>query len=332
MGGRDITVYLQDYDQLTLVSLPGEGLVVGEPVPIEDSDVGRAFLSDDMVEQTVPDGARLLVAMLDGTDRVGVLSFTKDTADEDDRRLARRFAGLLADVLVTKSMYTDRFFQARRRKPMSLAAEMQYALLPPLTMTTSQVALAGVLEPAYGVAGDSFDYALNDDNLHVAVFDAMGHGLDAAVMTTVAVAAYRHARRADVGLSDLYAGLDTAIAGQFDAEHFVTVLMARLDVTDGRFRWVNAGHPPPLLCRAGVPVRVLDSPSSLPAGFGGAHVRINEDQLQPGTGCCSTPTASSRNASTAGTSTAPTALSSSSPRRRPPVARSSRPCAGSRKP
>jgi len=283
MGGRDITVYLQDYKQLTLVPLPGEGLVVGEPVPIEQSEIGRAFLSDGIVEQTDSGGgARLLVAMLDGTDRVGVLAFTKDTADEDDRRLARRFAGLLADVLVTKGMYTDRFFQARRQQPMSLAAEMQYSLLPPLMMTTSQIAIAGILEPAYAVAGDSFDYALNDDVLQLAIIDAMGHGTNAAVMATVAIAAYRHARRADVSLSDLYASLDGAIADQFDAEHFVTVLMARLDVTDGQLRWVNAGHPPPLLWRSGRPVRALTALSSLPAGFGGADVLVNEEQLQPG--------------------------------------------------
>jgi len=59
-------------------------------------------------------------------------------------------------------MYTDRFFQARRTQPMSLSAEMQWQLLPPLMMTTPQVAIAGALEPAYNVAGDSFDYTLNE--------------------------------------------------------------------------------------------------------------------------------------------------------------------------
>jgi hypothetical protein len=47
----------------------------------------------------------------------------------------------------------------------------------------------------YDVAGDSFDYALNGDAPHVAMVDAMGHGLDAAAMATVVIGAYRHARR-----------------------------------------------------------------------------------------------------------------------------------------
>jgi serine phosphatase RsbU (regulator of sigma subunit) len=149
-------------------------------------------------------------------------------------------------------------------------------------MTNPQVALAGILEPAYDVAGDSFDYALNDDALHVAIIDAMGHGLDAAVMATVALAAYRHARRDNVELPDLYSAMDRAIAGQFDEEHFVTVQMAHLDVGSGRLQWVDAGHPHPLLLRRGRVVRALDSPTTLPIGFGGDDPQVSEVMLEKG--------------------------------------------------
>lgn len=283
IGGRDVAVFLQDYDQLTLVPLPGRSLVTEPPVPIDGgSPAGRAFLSDDIVEETVGAAVRVFVPLLDGTDRVGVVAFTTESWDEHDQRLARRLAGLVADVIVTKGMYTDRFFQARRRRPMSLSAEMQWALLPPLIMTNPQVAVAGILEPAYEVAGDSFDYALNDNILHLAIIDAMGHGLDAAVMASVAIAAYRHARRADVDLHDLYAAMDDAIAGQFGEHQFVTVQMAGLDVATGRIRWVNAGHPHPLLLRDGRVVRPLHSPTTLPLGIGGHEPKVSEETLEPG--------------------------------------------------
>ena len=105
--------------------------------------------------------------------------------DDNDRRLAQRLAGLTADLIVTKSLYTDTFARARTAAPMSLSAHMQWQTLPPLVMTTPDVALAGILEPSYDVGGDSFDYALNDHVLHLAVFDAMGHGLEAATMATI---------------------------------------------------------------------------------------------------------------------------------------------------
>lgn len=282
IGGRDVTVLLQDYDQMSLTPLPGRGLVVDASQPIDDSLAGVAFQTDQIVEQPWGDVVRLYVPLLDGTDRVGVLVFTVDHLDEHDRRLTRRLAGLVADMLVSKSMYTDRFFQARRRQPMSLSAEMQWQLLPPLMMTTPQVAVAGALEPAYDVAGDSFDYALNDDVLHLCIIDAMGHGLDAALMATLAIGAYRHARRTDVDLVDLYAAMDAAIADQFDSDRFATAQMARLDVITGRLRWVNAGHPPPLLIRDRRIVGELDCPPTLPLGFGGATPAVTERELLRG--------------------------------------------------
>jgi serine phosphatase RsbU (regulator of sigma subunit) len=282
IGGRDVTVLLQDYDQVTLVALPGEGLVVGPDEPIDDSLAGLAFQTDEIVEQPLGDAVRLHVPLLDGSDRVGVLVFTSDDVDEHHRRLVRRLAGLVADMLVTKSLYTDQFFRARRRKPMTLSAEMQWELLPPLMMTTPQVAVAGALEPAYDVAGDSFDYALNGDVLHLCMIDAMGHGLGAAVMATVAIGAYRHARRVDVELADLYAAVDSAVADQFGPERFATAQMATLDLTSGRLRWVNAGHPSPLLLRGGHVVDELDSPTTLPLGYGGDTPVVTERTLRRG--------------------------------------------------
>ncbi len=282
IGGRDVTVLLQDYDQMTLVPLAGDGLAIGPAEPIDGTHAGAAFQTDQIVEQPWGAQIRLHVPLLDGTDRVGVLVFTLDEINEDDRRLVRRLAGLVADMLVTKSMYTDRFFQARRRRPMSLSAEMQWQLLPPLMMTTPQVAVAGALEPAYDVAGDSFDYALNGDVLHLCMIDAMGHGLGAALMATLAIGAYRHARRVGVELADLYAAMDAAVAEQFDPDRFATAQMARLDVGTGRLQWVNAGHPPPLLLRGGHVLRELYSPTTLPVGFGGATPIVTQAMLQRG--------------------------------------------------
>ncbi|AJT65997.1 PP2C family protein-serine/threonine phosphatase [Streptomyces chattanoogensis] len=282
VGGRDISILLQDYAQLLLVPLPGRHLAVGEPEPIDDSHAGTAFLNATPVEVPQADGVRMYLPLLDGSDQAGVLALTLETVDDDDRRLLRRLAGLVADMLVTKHSYTDQFFLTRRRAPMSVAAEIQWSLLPPLAMSVPQVAVAGILEPAYNVAGDSFDYALNDDILHVAVVDAMGHGLNAATMATVAIGAYRHSRRAGIDLSEIYAFMDQAIAEQFGPEHFVTAQMMRLNIATGHLQWVNAGHPAPLLIRNHQVLRQLESPTTLPVGFGGEEPQVSEQRLQRG--------------------------------------------------
>ncbi|MDH2430821.1 PP2C family protein-serine/threonine phosphatase [Sphaerisporangium sp. TRM90804] len=280
MGGRDVSILLQDYAQSLLVPMPGRGLGVTEPQPIDDSPAGSAFLRVTDVQVPRPDGVRVYMPLLDGSDQLGVLACTFDAVDDDDRRLLRRLSIVVAGLLATKQMYTDQFFQVRRREPMSVAAEMQWSLLPPLVMRLPQVELAGNLEPAYEIAGDSFDYALNDSVLHAAVFDAMGHDLHAATMATVAVGAYRHARRAEIRLAEKYAFMDRAIAGQFGPDHFVTAQMMHLNISTGRLEMVNAGHPAPLLIRGHEVARQLEGPTTLPVGFGGHQPRIGEVRLR----------------------------------------------------
>lgn len=141
-GGRDPVLLLQDYGQTVLAPLPGRGSVAGEPVPIDGTPAGAAFLGGVPVEEPTADGVRLYLPLLDGGDEVGVLALTLDAVDEDDRPLLRRFAAMVTDLLVTKSGYTDRIFQARRVEAMSVAAEIQWSLLPPLSMAVPRVAVA----------------------------------------------------------------------------------------------------------------------------------------------------------------------------------------------
>lgn len=282
VGGRDVSIWLQDYDQRTLQPLTGRGLV-GEPAPIDGSWPGRAFTSDSRIEQELADGwVRLYLPMLDGSSRIGVLAFTLSAVDDNDRRLAQRLAGLTADLLVTKADYTSTFDRVRTAAPMSLSAHLQWQTLPPLIMTTPDVALAGILEPAYEVGGDSFDYALDEHVLHLAVFDAMGHGLEAATMATIVVATYRHGRRSGASLPDLYVHMDDVLAATYPGR-FTTAQVGQLDTETGVLSWVNAGHPTPLLVRPTGEVSQLRGPISRPLGLGDdIPPTVQTAQLTPG--------------------------------------------------
>lgn len=69
-GLADLTVYLQDYDQLALLPLP-HGSKEPDPEPVEGTLPGHAFSSNSPVETPVETGTRLWLPMLNGTDRVG---------------------------------------------------------------------------------------------------------------------------------------------------------------------------------------------------------------------------------------------------------------------
>ena len=112
-------------------------------------------------------------------------------------------AHALAYVVIANRRFTDLFAWGQRSVPLSLAAEIQHRLLPgSYTCEAGQFTLAAWLEPAGNVGGDTFDFALERDTLHLSMTDAMGHEVDAAVLATVLVGALRNARRAGVGLAE----------------------------------------------------------------------------------------------------------------------------------
>lgn len=264
-GAADCALFLQDYAQEVLLPLePGDE----HPLPIDASVAGEAFIADEDREEPQGDRVRLWVPMLDGTDRMGVLRATVDPSDAAARWFCRRLAALAALFLVSKGENSDHFFLARRRRPMSLPAEMQWHLLPALTVATPRVAIAGVLEPAYAVGGDAFDYAINGDVAHVAIVDSMGHGLDASEMAAVAIGSYRHSRRQRYGLVDTHRALDGVLSRQFGDDRFATAQLAELHLPTGELRLLNAGHPAPLHVGPDGSSRAVPCSPALPVGLG----------------------------------------------------------------
>jgi len=168
---------------------------------------------------------------------------------------------------------------------MSLAGEITWNLMPPLTFGTERVVISCVLAPAYDVGGDCFDYAVDDTTARLAIFDAMGHGLSAGLLATVAIAAYRHARRTGRGLLETVIAVDAAVADTFAGEQFVTAVLAEIDLGTGRMVWHSAGHPAPLLLRGSRAVKTLNSQPGLPLGLGaawGGTPRVEVQTLEPG--------------------------------------------------
>jgi serine phosphatase RsbU (regulator of sigma subunit) len=284
-GLADAVIYLSDYGQTRLLPLPYPGMPPRVPLGIEGTLAGRAYRTG--LVQTA-DGApgtrRVWLPLSEGSERLGVLELAAPTDQVPAEIQLEHFADVVAALLVTRWAYGDVFELVRRVRPMRLPAEIQWRLLPPTAVCTDRVSLAGVLEPWDEVGGDAFDYALNDGRLQVALFDAMGHGLGAALLATVAVGAYRNSRRARLDLAPTYAAIDRAIATQFGGEHFVTGLLLDLDVATGALSWVSAGHLPPLLVRHDRPVRLPAARPATPLGlrFTPGAPPVHAMQLEPG--------------------------------------------------
>jgi serine phosphatase RsbU (regulator of sigma subunit) len=244
---------------------------------------GSAFTAEAEREEPAGGRVRVWLPVLDGTDRLGVLGATVEAGDEGARWLCRRLAPLAGLFLMSKGENSDHHFWVRRRRDMSLPAEMQWQLLPALTVTTPEVAVAGALEPAYDVGGDAFDYAINGGVAHLAIIDAMGHGLAASQMAAVAIGSYRHSRRAHADLVDTHRAMDAVVARQFGEDRFATAQLAELRVDTGVLSLLNAGHPAPLLVGADGGFRSVPCTPALPVGLGADEPPpLTTVRLEPG--------------------------------------------------
>ena len=283
LGAGGVTLYLADHEQRLLVPLPGKAGPDRPPLPIDSTLAGLCFRRLEV--QRSEGGRRTWVPVLDGVERLGVLEIAFDAGGEpaDDEQLLA-FAALIAETVMVKGAYGDLFHKARRRRPMSIAAEIAWNLVPPLTFGTDRLVISAVLAPAYDLGGDCFDYAVDATTARFAVFDAMGHGLGAGWLSTLAVAGYRNSRRHDLDLAATVGAIDEALSAQFSGERFVTAVLAELDLASGQLRWHGAGHPAPLLLRKGRVVKTLDTGRGLPLGLGrlGRRTEIAEERLEPG--------------------------------------------------
>jgi serine phosphatase RsbU (regulator of sigma subunit) len=282
IGAREVSFLIADFSGRSLIRLGHsggtgalrlQGKETAERVPLAGTPHGRA-LAAQAVEVIAEDrGARLFAPVTSRGEAVGVLELGLEQfpveQTVEDVALAAHF---LAYVVIANRRYTDLFEWGQRSVPLSLAAEIQHRLLPgSFTCEAGQFTLAAWLQPAGEIGGDTFDFSLDRDALHLSMTDAMGHTMDAALLATVLVGGLRNARRRGVELAEQARLASDALAAQARESQFVTGLVVRIDLPTATAGIVNAGHPPPLRLRSGrvdqVPLEA-DPPFGLRPGGG----------------------------------------------------------------
>jgi len=280
LGATSARVLIADYSLVSLQELGRNGPTDPREA-IDGSLAGRAFARGELVV-VGSDPASVWVPLRDGSERLGVLELTHPAWSDDLVPALDAVVRVLVLLLISLRRYTDIILRGRRARPLSLAAEMQWDLLPPLTAVGSGVSLSGIVEPAYAIGGDSFDYALNPGRAEFAIIDAVGHGMSAVSISGLVINSLRNARREGHDLPSAYLNTGSAIRAQFGNSLFVTGQIASLELETGELTWINAGHPLPLLVRDASFAGELACRPSLPMGLGGEVVEMATVRLQPG--------------------------------------------------
>jgi serine phosphatase RsbU (regulator of sigma subunit) len=275
-GARSADLLLIDYRMTVLRSVLDSSV----RQPVIGSPAGTAFVE----QRPIVAGEEVFVPMtVQGGDRAGVVAVRlAEPADEPLLAELVELAAATAGALVVADQVTDRFRDARRTERLTLAAEMQWQLLPGRALRRAEFTLGGQLEPAYAVRGDTFDWTADGDNLTLAVTNGHGEGVAASLLTGLAVYALRNARRAGLGLADQAALADQAIYAQHQGDRHVEVLMLRLELATGRVHAVDAGSPQVFRLR-GDAIERVELEAQLPLGmFDGTVYTEQEFAVQPG--------------------------------------------------
>ncbi|SCF12589.1 Serine phosphatase RsbU, regulator of sigma subunit [Micromonospora viridifaciens] len=216
-------------------------------------------------------------------ERLGVLMVELPAApDAATVETARDVAGELAVALRAADRETDRYRRARRRERLSMAAEMQWDLLPGRSVTHGDFRLAGQLEPAYTVGGDHFDWSVDGDRLSVTVLNGTGSGLAASLLTAVTVNAMRNARRSGGSLVEQAELASDTIFYQNRGSRHVATLLLEVDTRRGVVKAVDAGSPHLLRLRGGT-IAPIALEQQLPLGmFAETRYDVQEFTVEPG--------------------------------------------------
>jgi serine phosphatase RsbU (regulator of sigma subunit) len=245
-GAHAVDLLMADYSQSVLqpvTALPHTAAAV----PVHASAQGRAFGSQEAQEERTASGDMIdlhLPVTVRG-DRLGVLTVRLPPAHctADAVRELADLAGLLGHEILVAERDTDVYLQARRVSRLTLAAEMQWQLLPARSCARAEYSIGAQLEPAYAIHGDNFDWASTAESLTLTITNGMGEGIEASLLTNLAVNALRNARRAGIDIADQAALADQALYAEHAGNAHVSTLLLCFDLATGRVDVVDAGSP-----------------------------------------------------------------------------------------
>ncbi|MEE4540428.1 PP2C family protein-serine/threonine phosphatase [Streptomyces sp. V4-01] len=267
-GALKVDLLMADYAMTilqTVESLP----FTTQAVPVHVSAPGRAFASQRAVREPSDSATAVLhLPVSVRGERIGILSVTvpAQAAEPGTEEELAEIAESLGRAILIADRETDLYLQAKRTRRLTLAAEMQWQLLPGSSCSRTEYDMGAQLEPAYGVYGDNVDWSATADDFALTLTNGMGEGIEASLLTSLGINALRNARRAGLSLVDQACLADQAIYGLHHGGLHLSTLLLRFDLSTGVVEVIDAGSPKAWLLREGK-VSAVELDAQLPLGM-----------------------------------------------------------------
>jgi phosphoserine phosphatase RsbU/P len=235
----------------------------GDPVVLSRGECRRALDLSDLHEHI--DG--LLALALVSRDRIlGVLMLANPTADfgPAKRRLAETLCNLAGTAIDNTTLVKDAIERERLRQEIDIARTVQEKMFPTAGMQVAGIQVEGWSRPCNETGGDYFAYLPRPGGLVAMVGDVSGHGLGAALFTTMAHALAQQQFRASADMATAFRQVNEGLF-HTRSGRFMTAVAVAIDSATGRCEYVSAGHTRSLWIHRGE-VHWLDS-TAMPLGI-----------------------------------------------------------------
>ena len=182
----------------------------------------------------------------------------------------RRQIKEIADPFAAQKAAVDR--------ELTIAHNIQMALLPKPFPDHSDVDLYASQTPARDVGGDLYDYFVHDGRLVFCIGDVSGKGVPAALLMAVMRSMFRSEARRACSAAEIVGTMNRNLSEEYAGGEFVTMFVGILDLSSGHLDYCNAGHEAPL-----VSGQLLDVKRNLPVGaLSDWAYEGQQTQLKPG--------------------------------------------------
>jgi sigma-B regulation protein RsbU (phosphoserine phosphatase) len=137
--------------------------------------------------------------------------------------------------------------KARMESELATAKTVQETLFPEPHATMGKISISGHYTPASECGGDWWYYHETEENVHIWIGDATGHGAPAALLTSAARAVASVVQHDNRSVGESLKILNRAICETSKGSMMMTFFLASIDKKTGIMTYANASHEPPLL-------------------------------------------------------------------------------------
>ena len=198
--------------------------------------------------------------------------------------LARRFNGMAASLKeYIENLTAVTAEKERIGAELDVATHIQKSMLPcifPAFPERKEFDVYATMNPAKEVGGDFYDFFMVDEtHLAVVMADVSGKGVPAALFMVIGKTLIKDHTQPGLSLGDVFSDVNNMLCDSNSEGLFITAFEGVLDLVTGEFRYVNAGHEPPYICKQGAQFE----PYKIRAGFvlaGMEDLRYKEGSLQ----------------------------------------------------